>query len=58
LTEPLVVVTPEWVAKNRKRLPQLKAEHRRDERKLKRLARHVERKRLQIEAIESTPPET
>lgn len=46
-------VTPEWVAKNLRHLPKIRAEYRRDERKLKRLARHVERKRLQVEALEA-----
>lgn len=45
--------SPEWVAKNLRHLPKIKAEHRRNERKLKRLARHVERRRIQIEALEA-----
>lgn len=46
-------VSREWAERNAKHLPKIIAEHRRDAAKLKRLARHVERKAQQIEAIEA-----
>jgi hypothetical protein len=47
----MVEVSDEWVAKNLKRIDKLKAQCRRDTRKLERLTRHVERQTAQVQAL-------